>query len=108
MAAHVWICQCLCPDRHAMMASVDEAESEADAQRIKTELRRKVIEWLKDGVMNPWCAICGAKRATWRYELRRTVWASMEEAMPHMRQTEEENLAANLVWGDTHRTTKPN
>lgn len=105
---HVWICQCLCPDRHAMTAITGEAESEADAQRIRTELRRKVIDFLKSGAMNPWCAMCGANRATWRYELRRTVWATMAEAEPHMRQAEAENLAANLVWGDLHRTTKPN
>lgn len=91
-----------------MMAAVAEAENEADAQRIRTDLRRQVLSFLKSGALNPWCAICGAQLATWRYELRRTVWASMDEAMPHIRQTEAENLAANAVWGDLHKTTRPN
>lgn len=106
--AHVWICQCLCPDRHCIMAAANEAESEKDAQRIRTELRRQAIEWLKSGALNNWCGLCGAGVATWRYELRRTRFATMAEAMPHLRQTEAENVAANLVWGDLHRTTKPN
>lgn len=105
---HVWICQCLCPDRHAIMAAVNEAENEAHAQHLKTELRRQVLGLLKAGALNPWCAICGAKLATWRYELGRSRFATMEEAMPHMQQSQAENLAANVVWGDLHRTSKPN
>lgn len=90
-----------------MLAAAGEAADETAAQDIRTELRRAVIGLLKSGVMNPWCAICGSKRATWRYELRRTVWATMAEAAPQLRQAEAENLATNLVFGDLHLTDRP-
>lgn len=105
----VWICQCLCPDRHAMLAIAGEADSEAEAQAaIRTTLRRNVIELLRIGALNPWCAICGAHRATWRYELARTRYATMEEAAPELARLQVGNLTANILYGDTHRTTKPN
>lgn len=104
----VWICQCQCPERHCIAAAVNEATSEADARRIRTELRRTILGWLKSGALNPWCAICGAKLATWRYELRRTRFATMAEAGPHLQRSEAENALANLVWGDLHRTQRPN
>jgi hypothetical protein len=30
----VWICQCLCPDRHCILATADEAENEDEASRL--------------------------------------------------------------------------
>ena len=104
----VWICQCLCPDRHCILATADEAENEDEASRlIRTPLRRKVIELLRDGTLNPWCALCDANRATWRYELRRTAFASLAEALPALRAIEAENVTTNRVWGDLHKT-RPN
>lgn len=104
----VYIAQCLCPQRHAIIAAADEADSEADAERVRTALRRQVISLLKSGALNGWCAICGAKRATWRYEVRRTVFATMAEALPHLQQVEAENIGTNLVYGDLERRQRPN
>jgi len=105
----VWICQCLCPSRHCIVASTDEAESEAEAKKtVRAPLRRQVAEMLSSGAINPWCAMCGAKRSTWRYELGRTVFGSMEEALPAMQEMQARNMVANRIFGDLHRTTKPN
>lgn len=105
----VWLCQCLCPDRHCIMATAGEAYTEADAvSLVRAPLRRKVGELLGGALLNPWCALCGANRATWRYELRRTKFATMENAMPELLVAEGANLVANLTWGDIHKTSKPN
>jgi hypothetical protein len=93
----VWICQCLCPDRHTIIAAADEADSEANAGAIRTTLRRQVLELLRTGAINPWCAICGAHRATWRYELARTKFQTMAEAAPELARTEAENMAENVI-----------
>jgi hypothetical protein len=102
----VWICQCLCPSRHCMLATVGEEESEGEAEiGVRAPLRRKVGELLSAGKFAPWCAICGAQPHTWRYELRRTKFSTMEEAIPHMHDIEAANIATNRVWGDLHKKT---
>ena len=104
----VWICQCLCPDRHCILASAAEADTEAEAvELVRAPLRRRIVELLGSGTMNPWCALCGANRATWRYELRRTRFSTMEQAMPTLRVIEVKNMQTNLLWGDLHKT-RPN
>lgn len=91
------------------MATAGEADTEADAMTlVHTPLRREVAELLGAALLNPWCALCGPNRATWRYELRRTKFATMEDAMPELLATEGANLVANLIWGDLHKTSKPN
>jgi hypothetical protein len=104
----VWLCQCLCPARHAILASAGEAESELDAvDTIRDPLREKLAEIIGAGLFNPWCALCGAHRDTWRFELSRTRFATMEEAMPVLRQAEAVNIAMNPTIGDLHKT-RPN
>jgi hypothetical protein len=91
------------------VAAVEEADTEADAHRlVRAPLRRRVVELLKDGTFNGWCAICNAHRATWRYELRRTKFATLADATPDLVRLQVENLMTNAVWGDLHKTTKPN
>ena len=105
----IWVCQCLCPDRHCILAAAGEAGTEAEAQTlVRTPLRRQVMEFLRDQAINPACAICGANRATWRYELRRTKYTTMEQAEPALRDLEMANLATNRLWGDIHKTSRPN
>lgn len=104
----VWICQCLCPERHCILAAVGEAESEQEAdETVRIPLRRKIVESLTARTLNPWCALCNANRATWRYELRRTKFATLAEATPDLVQLQLQNMATNAVWGDLHKT-KPN
>src|SRR5579864_7504118 len=86
MMRRVWIVQCLCPARHCILAAADEAESEVEAERtIRQPLRRRIAEMLAAGVLNPWCGLCDAKRATWRFELRRTRFETMAEAEAPLR-----------------------
>lgn len=104
----VWIAQCLCPDRHCILAATGEASSEAEAIReIRTPLRRAITELLRGGVLNGECGLCGAKRTTWHYEIGRTPFTSLEEAQPAIQAMERSNLLANLLYGDLHKT-KPN
>jgi hypothetical protein len=100
----VWIAQCLCPDRHCIIASAGEAESEAEVEAIRAGLRRMIVEGLRSGTLTGWCGLCGAKRATWRYEVGRTRFASMAEAQPALDRLEAENLLTRAVWGDLHKT----
>jgi hypothetical protein len=99
----VWVAQCLCPDRHCIVAAANEANSEAEAQEITVQLRRQVTELLRSGAINPWCGICGAKRATWKYELGRTMFATIHEASPHLARLERENATARELFGDLHK-----
>ncbi len=105
----VWICQCLCPSRHCIMAAAGETDRETDPfETIRTPLRHRVVEMLRSGKLNPWCALCGAHRATWSYELRPMEFRTLEEAMPTLIEVEALNLATNAAWGDLHKTSRPN
>ncbi len=105
----VWICQCLCPGRHCILATAGEAETEAEAEEgLRAPLQAQVAYFLASRAGNPWCALCGAHRATWRFELRRTRFATMEEATPALMEAEARNLATNALWGDLHKTSRPN
>jgi hypothetical protein len=105
----VWLCQCLCPARHCILAAAGEAEGEAQAaQLVDQPLRAQVEEMLAGGVLNPHCAMCDAKAASWRYELRETAFASLIAAASDLERLERENLATNAAFGDIHKTSRPN
>jgi hypothetical protein len=105
----IWIAQCLCPARHCMMATAGEADSEAEAQaEVRQPLRRLVASLLLDGALNQWCGLCGAHRATWKYEVARSRYRTREEAVPELKRLEAEQALTRAVWGDTHLTTRPN
>jgi hypothetical protein len=97
---HVWITQCLCPQRHCIVAAAGEAEDQADAEEaVDKPLRLKVAAMLKSEAVNPWCSMCKARLETWRYETRRTRFRSMEEAEPALRQEEAAQAVTRSVWG---------
>jgi hypothetical protein len=101
----VWIAQCLCPSRHAILAASAEANGPREAeQNAMTPLKENIIAMLADRVINPWCAICHAKAETWRYDLGRTRFRTMEEAAPHLRQNEREQAVTRAVFGDIPRS----
>jgi hypothetical protein len=86
------------------MADVEVAANRAEAERkIATRLRATVERWLALRTMNPWCGLCGAPQSSWKYELGRTRWATLEEALPAIRKNEAEQAVTAAVWGDTHR-----
>lgn len=105
----VYLAQCLCPQRHAMMASAGEAADQAEAEtEVLQPLREAVALLQSTEVMNPWCSLCNAPASSWTYELRRTRWRTMAEAEPHLREQERENLATNAVYGDLDKWQRAN
>ena len=100
----VWIAQCLCPERHCILAAVDVAEDRrAAVMRISEPLRKAVHEGVSSGVMNPWCGLCGARRETWSIDLGRTAWSTLEEALPMIRQLEQQQAVTRALYGDLQR-----
>jgi hypothetical protein len=104
MVKRVWIAQCLCPARHCIMATAGEAMTPAEVEeRVTRPLRDKVMRWLLDGTINPWCALCDAKAETWHFETGRTRWASLDDARPELEKNQAEQAVTRAMWGDTHR-----
>jgi hypothetical protein len=100
-ARRVWIAQCLCPQRHAIVAAAGEADDRRDAERgILAELKTTVRRWLRADVINPHCGICHADKATWKFEVDRTPWATMDEAKPAIDRIAHENLATGMAYGE--------
>jgi hypothetical protein len=90
------------------MAAAGEADSEPEAARtLRAPLRKTLEEMLRSKAVNPECAICGANRATWRFEVRRTMFATMAEAGPEMAELEAANAVTNRLFGDLHKQ-RPN
>jgi hypothetical protein len=103
----VWIAQCLCPQRHCIMAAAGEAATREEAEeRLGQPLREQVEELLEAKAINPWCAICGSTE--WRIDLGRTAFLTLDEAKPSLVETAQANDAANALYGDLHRRGKPN
>ena len=104
---HVWMTQCLCPQRHCILATMGEAAGRAAAREtIEEPLRARVADLLATRELNPWCGLCGARSTTWRYELARTRWRTMAEAMPEAKRLEAENAVARALLGN--RPERPN
>lgn len=109
MSRRVWIAQCLCPGRHAIMAAGGEARSAGEAEaKVRQPLREQVTVLLREKAINPWCAMCGAQAETWVFEVGRTKFATMAEAQPELTNTAAENELARALYGDLHRQGKPN
>lgn len=101
---HVWIAQCLCPNRHTIVAAAGDASGVTDAQTAVLEpLREQVTKLLIANVLNPWCGLCHAPASAWTYEVRRTAFATMDEAEPALRQLQAEQIVTAALWGDIPR-----
>jgi hypothetical protein len=103
---HVWMAQCLCPQRHAIGAVGGEFASQAEAAaKLLPALRDSIAGLLAEG-SNPWCGLCGAAQAEWKHELARTRFRTMQEALPEMRRLEAEQMAVAALFGD-HGSKRP-
>jgi hypothetical protein len=101
----VWIAQCLCPSRHAILAAAVEANSEAEAKTVAEERLRETIDLAVGiGAINPWCGLCNARAETWRYEVARTRYRTLDEAAPALRQSEAEQAITRAAFGDVPRS----
>lgn len=97
----VWIAQCLCPKRHAILAATVEADTRDGAEiACLTPLREHVRAGLAENTFNPWCGLCKAPSGTWTYELARTRFRSMREATPELIKVEQEQAITRLLFGD--------
>lgn len=96
----VWLAQCLCPQRHSILAAADEAEDEAEAEdKLMEILRVQIKRMIGSGTIDPKCGLCGAPAESWGYELGRTRFTSMPEAEPELRQSEREQAVIRRLFG---------
>lgn len=100
----VWIAQCLCPQRHCILAAADVVEDEAAAQAIVARLREGLATAQEAGVINPWCGLCHAAAESWRYECSRTQFRSIAEATPTLKEDERQQRLIAALWGDMPRS----
>jgi hypothetical protein len=73
----VWIVQCLCPSRHAILGVAFDDTDMGPSQGVG-ELRVVVGDLVERGVINDHCGLCGSR--SWTYELGKTKYHSIEEA----------------------------
>jgi hypothetical protein len=100
----VWLAQCLCAQRHAIMAAAGEADGKEEAEdKVVKELNKTMERWIDEGAMDPRCGLCGAPRSTWHFELGLTVWGTLAEAKPVLRQHEAEQIAIGALYGELGR-----
>jgi hypothetical protein len=99
--SRVWIAQCLCPKRHAILAVSAEAKDRMAAEASLIErLRTQVRRMIGSGTLNPWCGLCKAPIESWRYQVGRTRFATMAEAEPVLRQSEREQAEVRRIFGE--------
>lgn len=84
--------QCLCPNDHCIVALPWDG-TEADTAAIELKVRTDLAKAFALGVLNPWCVLCGQKSDSFVYRSRATEWQTIEEAMPHLYESEALQLA---------------
>jgi hypothetical protein len=58
-------------------------------------LEQFIDKAIAERLINPWCAICRAKRERWVFEDSKLKFNSLEEARSFLRQAEEEQQRVN-------------
>ncbi|HTA46405.1 MAG TPA: hypothetical protein VK789_28375 [Bryobacteraceae bacterium] len=94
----VHIVQCLCPQRHCIIALAYEAPTDADYNFVeisKDAMKALVDEAVKEGRLNPWCGICHSRE--WHYEDGVTRFSTVAEAQPELDRVHHENAIARRV-----------
>ena len=87
----IWITQWLCPSRHCAIAVAwDDQETTAE------QAERRGEEAFSKGVFYRWCGIC---RQGLHIEHGRTIFKTMDEALPHLKAIEKANLQARVIIG---------
>ena len=100
----VWMSQCLCPQRHAILAGAGMAdEADMAIEAVEKPLRESVEHMLRISEINPWCGLCHARADTWHYETEPTKYRTMWEATEPLRRAEAANIAAGLTIGELAR-----
>ena len=90
----IYIIQCLCPNRHCIMALAYDPDDIAH-DVVLAGLQELVGIWIERGKINPWCGICNSHH--WTYEQRRTKYKTMAEAKPELQRLELEQAATRAM-----------
>jgi hypothetical protein len=87
--ARVWMVQCLCPQRHCILATAEVYTSAQAAEAALLPVLRTMIDGaIASSIINAWCGLCGSTSDTWTYEVGRTAYSTMAEAMPPLQANE--------------------
>lgn len=94
------IVQCLCPQRHAILAiayepGITAAQEDFGGTDDITLTEENAADYLRSMVeglvkrqsLNPWCGVCHSRQFT--YEDRPTRFATMREAIPELQRLED-------------------
>jgi len=82
MKAAVYIAQVLCPDRHCILAAAMECETQEEIDQFKAEFEKQFSGLIAGKHIDPWCGICQSRHL--RAEMKKTKFATLEEANPHI------------------------
>lgn len=82
--AIVKLCQCLCPERHCIMACAAEIKGEITEAQLQKTLSEAIDALIRDKKINSHCGLCGAEKETFTFEVKDTPWESQEEAQPFL------------------------
>jgi hypothetical protein len=66
-----------------------EAGEVAGALAFLQDTLKKLIEGF---VLNPRCELCSAQQERWTYEAAPTIYETLDEAMPHLKRLEAEQI----------------
>jgi hypothetical protein len=88
------IVQCLCPQRHCILALAFDGREHSDEAAVKT-LRDTIQELTVRKTINPWCHLCRSREL--HYEVGITQFKTMEEALPELQRLAEEQAFARLM-----------
>lgn len=81
----IYITQCKCLHNHAIMALAWEGKEE-ERPTMEREFKEDLEEVFASGLLNPWCGLCMSRE--FHYDTHRTIWGTLEEAMPHLYESE--------------------
>jgi hypothetical protein len=66
--------------------------SEEERDAAKVPVIEAVKRFLENGTIDSWCGLCKAPSTLWAFEIGRTKWKTLEEAMPALKNQERQNL----------------
>ncbi len=80
----VYLIQCLCPNRHAIMGIAYEAGGPSNERLAAFKL--VVAQLIEEKTINPWCELCHSR--DWHYETGKTRYRTLAEAEIPLRANE--------------------
>ena len=94
----IHIIQCLCPERHAILAVAydDAVTTGAEAlQMFQSMVQSMVLVTTDGGGLNPWCGICESR--DWFYEDGVTGFTTLAEAKPFLEKCQADQMATRAL-----------